>query len=183
MGLLDLFKKKTQETTVSSETKDKSVPRAFDYEIDDLSYIADVKHLSNGPWHQYDVILAARGYGWETILDWADYMATADLAHISKVSKAILPGANEIDVLDEYNKYSSFKKTPSLQEEGGVLSVGGMSKAIGGPMQIVWVNQSQLLRFFTITNDEILIRRYAETMIRRTFNTPDGMKLARPVEA
>ena len=45
----DLFKKKTKETTVSSETKDKSVSRAFDYEIDDLSYIADIKHLSNGP--------------------------------------------------------------------------------------------------------------------------------------
>lgn len=152
------------------------------YEIEDDSFIAELHHISKGPWHQYDVTIGARGYGWEGMLGWANYMASADLEHISKVSYAMLAGAAEEDITEEYLKYNDFTKVPSLQEERGVLSVGGMSKTVRGPMQIVWINQTNFLRFFTIVDDENLMRRYAETVIRRTFNTKDAMKLARPIQ-
>ena len=38
--------------------------------------------------------------------------------------------------------------------------------------------QPNLMRFITIVGDEILIRKYVETVIRRTFGTEDAMKLA-----
>ena len=71
---------------------------------------------------------------------------------------------------------------PSLKEENGILSIGGISKALKGHVMIVWFNQSKSLRFFTMKDYEELMIRYVETMIRRTFNSPDAMKLARPVK-
>lgn len=64
----------------------------------------------------------------------------------------------------------------SLSEEAGALGLGGMSKIVGGPVKVVWINQSRVLRLFTPANDEDLMTRYAETIIRRTFGTPDAMK-------
>ena len=69
MGLFDKFKKKNNE----------------EY-IDDVTYIRDIKHIPSVPWHQYDVLLAAQGYGWDYIIDWANYMATTDLEQISQVT-------------------------------------------------------------------------------------------------
>ena len=109
-------------------------------------------------------------------------VAQADLEMISKVSTALIAGAESVDVLDDYLNSKSFEETPALQQERGVLAVGRLSKTLGVPVEIVWFNQTQILRFLTITDDELLIRRYAETVIRRTFNTPDSMKLARPVQ-
>ena len=37
------------------------------------------------------------------------------------------------------------------------------------------------MRFFTIVDDETLIKKYIETVIRRTFGTNDAMKLAKPI--
>lgn len=48
-------------------------------------------------------------------------------------------------------------------------------------MKIVWFNQTKILRFFTIIDDDTLIKKYAETVVRRTFGTPDAMKLAKPI--
>ena len=50
--------------------------------IDDLTYIKDMKHMQNGPWHQYDVLIDARGYGWSTMIDWADYVRKADISDV-----------------------------------------------------------------------------------------------------
>ena len=66
--------------------------------------------------------------------------------------------------------------------ESGVLSIGGKSKSIGGPVMIVWTNQTQFLRILTVIDNDEILRRYTETMIRRTFNTPDAMKLAKPIQ-
>ena len=40
--------------------------------LNDLTYIKDMKHSQSGPWHQYDVLIDARGYGWNTMIGWAD---------------------------------------------------------------------------------------------------------------
>lgn len=150
--------------------------------IDDLTYIQEIKHSVIDPWHSYDILLAARGYGWEAMKDWADYMAGADLADVSQVTTSFFMGAKEDDVTESYIKNGrKCKLTPELGEERSDLSVAGISKTLIAPMKIVWFNQSRVLRFITPVNDELLITKYAETVIRRTFGTKDAMKLAKPL--
>ena len=43
---------------------------------------------------------------------------------------------------------------------------------------LLFYNQTRGLRLFTPINDETLVRKYVETLLRRTFGTPDAMKLA-----
>ena len=56
--------------------------------------------------------------------------------------------------------------------------IAGMSEKLCAPLKIVWFNQTRTLRFFTHVDDELLLRKYVETVIRRTFNTKDEMKPA-----
>ena len=46
---------------------------------------------------------------------------------------------------------------------------------------IVWYNQTSSLRVFTHIDDKVLITKYVETLIRRSFGTKDAMKLANPI--
>ena len=64
---------------------------------------------------------------------------------------------------------------------GILLAIGGISRTLMMPVKIVWFNQTRVLRFFTPVDDEILLTKYIETVIRRTFGTKDAMKLAKPV--
>ena len=171
MGLFDIFKKKAPAQAVVSEEE----------YLDDITFIRDMKHIPAGPWHQYDVLLAARGYGWDMMKAWADYMSEADLEHISQVTVSSL-GVEATDITGSYlGNGGKCKSTPELDAERSVLSVAGMSKALKAPMKIVWFNQTQALRFFTLSADELLVRKYVETMIRRSFNTENAMKLGKPI--
>lgn len=153
---------------------------ASDGVIDDVTFIRELRHISQGPWHQYDVLLDARGYGWDAMLDWADYLAQADLEHVDQVTAAPL-GAQERNVTESYAAHDGrCTQTPELQTEMSALSVAGISKTLRAPVKIVWFNQTQVFRLFTLVDDEPLMRRYIETVIRRTFGTADGMKPAKP---
>ena len=108
MGLFDAFKPKKAE----SDT------------IDDMSYIAEMKHFE-GPWNQYDFLLASQGYGWDYILDSADYMTKAELSNIGTVSVSKVLGAEEEELVGEYNASGcSIKAMKSLEEEAGALGLG-----------------------------------------------------------
>ena len=108
-------------------------------------------------------------------------MAEADLEFISEVTAGSL-GAQGKDITASYSSNGSkCKSTPELYTEMGVLSVAGMSKALKAPMKIVWINQTQVLRFFTLSDDELMLKKYIETMVRRTFGTEDAMKLGKPI--
>ena len=127
------------------------------------------------------MLLAAKGYGWDMMKDWADYMVDADLEHISQVTAGSL-GGQEKEITESYSSNGGkCKNTPELNVEMGMLSVAGMSKATNAAMKIVWINQTQVLRFFTLANDELLVKKYVETMIRRTFGTENAMKLGKPI--
>lgn len=39
-----------------------------------------------GPWYQYDVLLVTRAYGWEEMIEWAEYINQADLTNVSTVA-------------------------------------------------------------------------------------------------
>lgn len=156
MGLFDFFKVKKNNDSVNKDNK---------------SYIAEVKHIE-GPWNQYDFLLDAQGYGWDYMVDSADYMTKAELEHIGTVSISKTLGSNEEELVDEFNAVGgSIKKMKSLSEEAGALGLGGMSKIIGAPVKIVWLNQTGILRIFSPVNDEELFTRYAESIIRRNFGT------------
>lgn len=149
--------------------------------LDDLTFIRDMRHESDGPWHFYDVLLDVRGYGWETMLDWADYMAGADLEDISQVL-SFSAAAEDIDATASFLGHGGkIFETPELENENGGLSIGGISKTLGAPMKIVWYNQTNVMRFITFEGDELLIRKYVETVIRRTFGEEDAMKLGKPL--
>lgn len=179
MGLLDIFKKKSSAPSSQPTTKTADIPES-EY-LDDITFIREIKHITAGPWHQYDVLLAAQGYGWEMMKDWADYMSDADLENISQVTTGSL-GVQEKDISKSYaDNGGKCKNTPELDAEMGILSVAGMSTTLHSPMKIVWINQTQILRFFTLVDDELLIKKYVETTIRRTFGTENAMKLGKPI--
>ena len=89
-------------------------------------------------------------------------------------------GSQETELIEEYhNAENNIKNMPVLSEEQGVLAIGGMSSHLHGPVKIVWINQTNVLRVFTINPDENLVKKYVETLIRRTFGTVDEMKLGK----
>ncbi len=148
----------------------------------DMTYIEDVHHIEQGGWHQWDILLAARGYGWETMVDWADYFADKELQSIQQVSVGDM-GAAERNVLDECTKDGRLSKAQVLKEERGNLGVAGISTTLQAPVKVVWFNQTRILRLFTpVDLGEDKVRRFCETLIRRTFGTPDAMKLGQPLK-
>lgn len=182
MGLFDLFKKK-EKGTVKPRTDNTIVVNNVksDEYIDDITFIRAIKHIPAGPWHQYDILLAARGYGWENMIEWADYMSETDLENISEVTMGSM-GATSHDITESYLKNGGkCSRTPELSTESGMLSIAGISKVLQAPVKIVWINQTQVLRFFTLVNDDALIAKYAETTIRRNFGTKDAMKTGKPI--
>ncbi len=189
MGLFDIFKKKKaapqKESASSAPTTPKTVTThpeaATDEYIDDITFIREMRHIAADPWHQYDVLIAARGYGWDMMKNWADYMATADLEHISEVTTGTL-GAEEINITESYKKSGEkCEQTPELNIERGALTIAGLSNTLRAPVKIVWVNQTQALRVFTLVDDETLVKKYIETTIRRNFGTENAMKLGKPI--
>lgn len=150
--------------------------------LDDITYIQDIKHIQSGAWHQYDVLLAAQGYGWKTMIGWADYMAASDLEDVDEMKTANSLQGQDIDITESY-KSSNGKgiEIPELKTERGVLSIAGISKTLRSPVKIVWFNQTRVMRFFTTTGDEQFIQKYVETVIRRTFGTENAMKLGKPI--
>lgn len=151
--------------------------------LDDITFISNIWHSawSDGSWQQYDVILNSRGYGWDMIKDWADYLSEADLEYISQVTTGIMMDVSS-PVTQSYIEHGrKCTQTPELDTEQGILSIAGMSKVLHAPVKIVWINQTNQLCLFTSVDDELTIRKYAETVARRTFGTKDAMKIGVPI--
>ena len=167
------------------QAKKKAEQPAEEPMLDDTSYIEDMKHQSFNwafrTWQQYDILLAAQPYGWETMVDWAGYMETADIDSIESMVVGA-PGQQDIELAPDYNQNKvGLKNFDRLAEEMGSLSIAGHSRTLNDSVKIVWFNQTRVLRVFKLFNDETLITKYVETLIRRTFGTPDAMKLAKPI--
>ena len=180
MGLFDFFKKKGNVKPSKEQTNDIDAVKTDEF-IDDITFIRAMKHTPSGPWHQYDILLAARGYGWENMIEWADYMSEADLNNISEVTVGSM-GVTSNNITESYlQNGGKCSQTPELSTECSMLSIAGISRVLNAPLKIVWINQTQILSFFTLIDDEALVSRYAETTIRRNFGTKDAMKLGRPI--
>ena len=154
--------------------------------IDDISYIQEIKHLSGKVgfvlWQQYDVLLATQKYGWETMVDYVAYLETADIDKIESITVADMTDESSTELVHVYNQSKvGLNKFDKLAEERGLLSIAGYSRTLKDSVKMVWFNQTRVLRLFTHIDDETLITKYVETVIRRTFGTDDAMKLAKPV--
>lgn len=150
--------------------------------IDDITYIQDLRHSKAGAWDQYDILLAARGYGWDYMTDTAAYLEKADLGPYDTLTVAEMANMPEKEIIQEYrDSGKDLKHFEGLQYERGQLAAGGISKALKSPVKIVWFNQTRVIRFFVTFEDETLIRKYAESVIRRNFGTKDEMKSAKPI--
>lgn len=172
-----LMERKRQAKTANAQIADSI--------LDDTSYIQEIKHSSGKVglmlWQQYDILLAARPYGWETMVDYADYLASADLESIDSIT--ISDMGPSVELVHVYNQSKvGLKNFERLTEEKSSLGIAGRSRTLNEPIKIVWFNQTRVLRVFTPLNDETLIKKYVETLIRGTFGTKDAMKLAKPVE-
>lgn len=167
-------------------TAKKKVKKAADTMLDDISYIQEIQHLSGKTglmvWHQYDILLAARPFFWEVMVDYAAYMESADLNNIDSLTITEEPGDSAIELAHVYNQAKGgLKNFDRLTKERASLGISGHSLTLNEKVKIVWFNQTRVIRIFTPLNDETLITKYAETLIRRTFGTEDAMKLAKPV--
>ena len=117
------------------------------------------------------------------MVDLAAYLETADIDHIDSLAVADMPDEQATELVHLYKQSKGGLKTfDKLAEEKGMLSIAGHSRALKDSVKLVWFNQTRVLRLFTLVNDETLIRRYIETVIRRTFGTKDAMKLAKAAE-
>lgn len=148
--------------------------------LDDISYIRDMKHLTmtwqGTLWQQYDFLLAARKYGWEAMVYYADYLETADIKVIENLT------TSEADLTEEYkHSKEGIAQFRMLTRESGSLGIGGYSDTLKTDIKIIWFNQTNVLRVFTHLDDETLMKKYVETLIRTSFGTKDAMKLAKPV--
>lgn len=149
--------------------------------LDDVTYVQEIQCTDMGGWKRYDVLLAARGYGWDMMRQWADYMAQADLENISLVNAGAL-GAGEVNYIDSYQENDcKCMRMPELEQERGYLAIGGLSPTLRAPIKIVWYNQTRILRLITPVDNKDMMACYAETMVRRTFGTEDAMKLGKPL--
>lgn len=158
-----------------AKTKAKAAQEA-DTILDDTSYIQEIKQLYGNAgivfWKQYDILLATQHYGWETMVNWAAYMESADIDKIDSLIVADLTDDSGIELAHVYNQNKvGLKNFERLTEEHAILSIAGHSSTLNDSVKIVWYNQTRTLRVFTHIDDEVLITKYVETLIRRTFGT------------
>ena len=137
-----------------------------------VSYIEDMKQLAfkmgDTVWQQYDILLATRGYGWDDIIEAADYLASADMDYIDSISTS--SPTEELELVHAYRQSKGRLKDLSLlAEEKGSLGLAGHSRKFDRSLKIVWYNQTRVLRIFSMFDDAALIREYVETMMQRAF--------------
>ena len=166
-----------------AKTKEEAkVANEADTMLDDTSYIQEMKHLYGNVgiafWQQYDILLATQPYGWDTMVDWVAYMESADIDKIDSIIVGDLNVDNGIELAHVYNQNKvGLKNYERLKEECGMLSIAGHSRTLNDSIKIVWANQTRVLRLFTHINDETLITKYVETVIRRTFGTKEALEI------
>ena len=117
-------------------------------------YIEDKHHISCGIQQQYDYLLYITNYGWETMIDWAEYMSRIDIPEIETITTGGIFETEEIEIIKSYKNHgNNIKHIPEFTEEKEALSIGGYSNTLGVNVKIVWFNQTRMVRIFTVIND------------------------------
>ncbi len=90
-------------------------------------------------------------YGYDFMLDAAQTVIDTDFQdNLQRVAVASLAGANNIEKLDEVAAAGkALRNCPSFQKEQGVLAVSGVSKMMECPVQLMFFNQTDLVRLLS----------------------------------
>lgn len=145
-------------------------------------YISKIQHSKNNNWHIYDVQLIS-GMGWDYILSSAQYVIDKDFSRLDGVSRAENLATAEKSCTEAVNAAGGILadcRQTSL--EGSLLAVAGLSKSLNIPLKISWVNQTKILRIFTLTNINDLIEPYVNALIERKLPV-NGKKLQKKADS
>lgn len=124
--------------------------------------------LAAGPWQGYQFRLSG-GYGWQDILEAAQYLIDADLRDVGTVTTWTAPGDESRSCMDEVRASGGrIDACPALRQEGAGLGVGGMSRTFGVPTKVVWYNQTELICVY-VRGEARDVADYARHIVRRDF--------------
>ena len=138
----------------------------FNLRKKEISKIENIKHLQSGPWHQYDVILKTCPFGWEQIVDYVDCLIDRDLINISSLTVSDVSNGSVEELIEIFNSSGrKLREISEIQEENGTLSIAGESVSCKAPIKIVWINQTNIVRIFTLVSDELIIKKYIESFL------------------
>lgn len=130
-------------------------------------YITKIQHSKVENWHIYDVRLTG-GMGWDYILASAQYVLDNDFSRLDGVSRAENLAVKEKEHTEAVKSSGNrLADCPDISREGSLLAVAGASKSLNISLKISWINQTKMLRIFTLTNINDLIEPYVNALMER----------------
>ena len=130
--------------------------------------IVELKHIP-GDWHQYDIKLNF-GYGWGYILKSAAQLIQKDLLTVDTITTVDAKTREAKELIEAYNAAGQkLESCKEIQTEAGAFAIGGNSSEFKLPTKVIWFNQTQVLRIFTIMEvSEQDIRNYVSKYVLLT---------------
>lgn len=130
--------------------------------------IVELKHIP-GDWHKYDIKLNF-GYGWGYILKSAAQLIQKDLLSVDTITAVDAKTREAKGLIDAYNAAGqNLEECKEARTEAGAFAVGGNSSEFKLPTKVIWFNQTQVLRVFTIMEvSEQDVRNYVSKYILLT---------------
>ncbi len=149
--------------------------------LDDTSYITDMSVIHAGDKFVYTFRLTS-GYGWEYIRNSVDYLFTQDLEK-STVKLSVGGFDNFTNITQNYLEGKKTGKDSSdWTRERSCAIILGKSKSLHGFVNVFFYNQTQIIKLILPLENKKIATAYIETLIRRSFGTPDQLKLAKPIQ-
>ena len=189
----------TQETTGSKAEAAEDEPRRtlrrlkLNYEnedvINDKSYIIMPAYSKQNGGHY--IFTPTEEYDLKSMAELADYIIDADFTKFLYITVLRENAALETDLTDSFiNAANKVANIPIDELKGKYFKIVGISRALDTELRIYMrlskniptLNIPSKSRFdiYTEIEDDVLMMKYAETILRRTFGTDKEMKLANP---
>lgn len=145
-------------------------------------YITKIQHSKVDSWHVYDVRLTG-GMGWDYIMSSAQYVIDNDFSRLDGVSRAENLATKEKEFTDTVKAAgNTLADCPDLAREGSLLAVAGMSKSLNVALKISWINQTKILRIFTLVNINDLVEPYVNALVERKLPI-NGKKIQKKIDS
>lgn len=90
------------------------------------------------------------GYGYDFMLEAAQVLIDTDFGErLERVAVSMISGARDEELIDKVKRAGSIlRECPETAEEHGTLTVAGISKIMESPVQVVFFNQTNIVRLF-----------------------------------
>ena len=90
-------------------------------------------------------------YGYDFMLDAAQSVIDTDFkGNLQRVAVGAAPGAGQEECLEEVRKFNNLlHDCPTMRQEHGVLIVSGLSEIMNCPLQLMFYNQTNIIRICT----------------------------------